>query len=97
MNRVDKFKQIRNKKRKYYLAVSVFFILLTAGIFCADYSINDIMKDEEGIAIISLYKTGNTNYRLSIMNKGLDLDTGYLSKDYEKLKMLVIRLLKPES
>lgn len=49
MNRAEKFKIIRNRRRNMILTITLFVLITVSGIMLVDYSFNNIMKIEKTI------------------------------------------------
>jgi len=49
LNRAEKFKIIRNRRRNMILTITLFVLITVSGIMLVDYSFNNIMKIEKTI------------------------------------------------
>lgn len=92
MGRVEKFKELRNLRNKYLFSVFLFLLLLTAGICTADYSINGLMGGQRGLDII-VFKNNNSYLEIKFMNQKIYLNTQYVSRDLDRLRQEVKKLL----
>jgi len=59
MNRLEKFRYIRNIRRRNRLAVVLSFLLLFSGILVADSSMNRLMNRESGPGWFTWHLTGH--------------------------------------
>jgi len=85
LGRLEKFKQKRNLRRKYFLAALLFFLLLTAGLLSVDYSTNFLINGQHGIAMVA-FSNKEANLEVAFMNKKLYINTQYINRDLKKLK-----------
>jgi len=83
LNRVEKFREIRKIKRKVAVSFLLFMLILLIGTGVADYSVNNLMKNEKSVNIISFHD--NSEYfEINIMNFRLYFNTTYLDRDYHR-------------
>ncbi len=89
MNRLEKFRQSRNTRRKVAGILLLLFTLVSCGIAVADYSINSIMWNEKQLELFTVNKVDNSYYRISLMNQEVYLNVKYINRDMERLKEFV--------
>ncbi len=92
MGRVERFRQKRILRQKYLVSLIIFILLLSIGIGAADYSVNNLLGGEKKFNIISI-NNNKPNVELFFMNQKLVLDTEYVSRDLERLRQCLSRLL----
>ena len=85
MNRLERFRQERIRKRKYTLVLLLCLALLVLGIGTADYAVNSIMKNDNSIGIISVRRT-ESYIEFSFLNRKLYLNTSYIKEDLRNLR-----------
>ena len=93
MNRVERFKEVRKLKRKYMLVVLFLILFMISGICIADYSINNLMYDDNHIEVISIHNSG-AYLEISILKSKIYINTTSMKKDYEKVKGLITGLFR---
>ncbi|MGI6777466.1 MAG: hypothetical protein ACOX7R_05440 [Acetivibrionales bacterium] len=84
MNRVEKFRNIRREKRKYMFILLLCILLLTSGLCAADYSVNSLMKNDNGIRLITFEYNGSYA-KLSLLNSSIYINTSYISRDLGRI------------
>lgn len=92
MNRLEKFKEIRRYRRKIAASFFLSASLLLTGTFITDRSVNSLVRDVEGIEIISIINSGSY-IELSFMNQKLYFNTTYLNRDYSRVRDGIANLL----
>ena len=88
MGRVEKFKQMRALRHKYFISVIIFVTLLTAGICVADYSVNSLLGVDGGLKVFSVNNSDN-KLEIIFMNQQLHFNMEYLNKDMGKLRQFL--------
>jgi hypothetical protein len=85
LSRVERFRKIRKFKRKLVFTFVLSFFLLLTGTAVADYSINNLMKNEKGLGIVSF--THRDDYlEINIMGYTVHINTTHIRKDYKNIK-----------
>jgi hypothetical protein len=92
MNRLDRYRQMRALRRKFFFSFLMFFILLTAGISVADNSTNRLMRNENRISIVD-FKSRGAYYEVSFMNQRLLVNVQKIREDTDYLWQAVKRIL----
>lgn len=92
MNRLEKYKQIRNLKQKYLLSIFLFVMLLVSGMCIADYSTNKLMGEGNGINLFTM-KNNNSYMEIIFLNQRLYINTQYINRDIGRLKNEASKLL----
>jgi hypothetical protein len=92
MSRLEKYKQLRSLRQRYFISVLLFLFLLVTGICIADSSINGLMSGGSGLNLFSVKKYENS-LELVFMNKKLYLNTQYIQHDLQNLRREADRLL----
>lgn len=91
MGRVERFRQLRLIRQRYFYSIMVFVIILTLGICAADYSVNNLLGGRKGLGFISLDNYG-TYIEVGFMNQKVKIDTEYVNKDLDRIKQQAARL-----
>ncbi|ABN52559.1 MAG TPA: hypothetical protein DEF39_12975 [Hungateiclostridium thermocellum] len=86
MNRLEKFRYIRNIRRRNRLAVVLSFLLLFSGILVADSSMNRLMNRESGPGMVYMAPYGDTHYYIRFLNEDIYINVKYIKEDIKKLK-----------
>lgn len=86
IKRVEKFKQLKNKRKKYIFSFILFVFLLVGGICCTDYSISSLMYNKNNIQIFSFSKLDNYIIEIDFFDKKLYFTSFYIERDYQNLK-----------
>jgi ABC-type antimicrobial peptide transport system permease subunit len=94
MSRVEKFKQIRQLRKKYVLSFLLFFLLITGGLCITDYFVNNLMQDKKCIEIISFKNIKDSQIEISFMNQKVYINMTYVKRDYQRLKNAVENVYK---
>ena len=92
MNRLDRFKQKRNLRQKYFTAAFLFLFLLTSGILLVDESTNFLLSGKHGIRFVELNQMEN-RLEIVVMNEKLYINTQYIQRDLKHLKDKLHELL----
>lgn len=85
MSRLERFREIRNNRRKIFFLFLLSFLLLGTGICIVDYTTNFLMRNEKGIKIISFNKK-ETGIEIKLMNRLLWFDTSKLKNDFDYIR-----------
>jgi hypothetical protein len=85
MNRLEKFKQRRDLRKKYFLAAFLFLFFLTAGLFSADQATNSLMSGRQGIAFAE-WISQPAYLEIVIMNQKIHINTQYINRDLKRLE-----------
>ncbi|NLD49400.1 MAG: hypothetical protein GX660_19765 [Clostridiaceae bacterium] len=93
MSRVEKFRQIRKTRKKCFFAIIFTLILMLAGIYTVDYSLNGLMNKEEGFALVRIKPYSDNYYQVEVLGKCLYINAGYIKRDIEGIKEYFINLL----
>jgi hypothetical protein len=93
MKRVEKYRESRYVKRKFILSFLLFFSLTIIGLCASDYSVNNILKNEKKIKLVCIEKKDSNIYKLDILNKSIEINTTYISRDYDNLKKALTGLI----
>jgi hypothetical protein len=94
LSRVERFREIRKFKRKLVFTFMLSFFLLLTGTSVADYSINNLMKNEKRLGIVSF--THRDDYlEISIMSYAIHINTTYIKKDYKNIKDFLANFFGP--
>jgi hypothetical protein len=91
MGRLEKFRQARNIRHKYFLSAVIFLFLLVAGMVIADYSVNSLIEGDMGVSVFAVENSGKY-IEITFMNQKLYVNTQYINRDLGKLKLQVARL-----
>ncbi len=94
MGRLERYKIIRQTKIKYFFSFVLFFFILITGTITVDYCVNGISGNQAEIRLLSIEKVDDVVFRITFANKEFDLDTKYVSRDYNKIKSRLKNLLK---
>ncbi|KNY28098.1 hypothetical protein [Pseudobacteroides cellulosolvens] len=89
MNRVEKFKELRMRRRRLVLCIVLFVFIILAGFATVDYSLNSIMNNDKRIKMISFTRTNRSCINIGIMNINMNIDLRIINKSCEKLKKLL--------
>lgn len=92
MGRVEKYRQLRALRQKYFFSIVIFFTLFTAGFCAADCSVNSLMDGQKGLNFFTLNNYGSY-IEVVFMNKKIDIDTEYVNKDLNRLRQQASRIL----
>ena len=92
MNRVDRFKQKRNLRQKYFTAAFLSLLLLTSGILLVDDSTNFLLSGKHGIQFVELNHMENS-LEIVVMNRKIYINTQYIQRDMKHLKDRLHELL----
>jgi len=88
MNRLERYKNERLTRRKYFFSLLFIFTLLVSGLCIADASIKSVIGEETGPVLFSV--TNHQDYiKFEIMNREFYLNTEYISRDLKKLYFTV--------
>jgi hypothetical protein len=93
LSRVERFKEIRKFKRKLIFTFMFSLFLLLTGTSVTDYSINNLMKNEKGLNIVS-YTHHNHCLEISIMGYKMHIDTTYIKRDYDNVKDFLLNFFR---
>ncbi len=85
MSRLEKYRQLRGLKQRYFISVLVFLFLLVTGICIADSSINGLMAGGSGLNIFSVKNDGDS-VQVVFMNQKVYLNTQYIRHDMQRLE-----------
>lgn len=85
MGRVEKFRNIRAVRQKYFITAGIFILLLAAGMYTADYSISKLIGYDGGLGIFHVFNSGSS-FELVFMNQKLNFDLTYVNSDIEKVR-----------
>lgn len=96
MKRVEKFRQIRRRKRVYFLTFISCCFMVAVGTCIVDYSFNDILRGEKAFHIITFKNLNDSYFEINIMNNQILLNTRYVHKDMEKLNQILIKAFQRE-
>ncbi|HEY9059479.1 MAG TPA: hypothetical protein VIO64_03095 [Pseudobacteroides sp.] len=89
MNRVEKFKELRMRRRRSFLCVVLFVFIILGGFATVDYSLNSIMNNEKKIRMISFTRLKDSCINIAIMNMNMKIDLKIFDKSLNKLKKLL--------
>jgi len=89
MNRVEKFKELRMRRRRSFLCIVLFVFIILAGFTTVDYSLNSIMNNEKRISVISFKRINDSCISIGIMNMNMKIDLGIVNKSCDKIKKLL--------
>lgn len=92
MSRLEKYKQLRSLRQRYFISVLLFLFLLVTGICIADSSINGLMVGSSGLNIFSV-KNYEGSLQIVFMNQKVYLNTQYIQRDLQNLRKEADRLL----
>lgn len=95
MNRLEKYKQLRNLRQRYLISVLLFLFLLVTGICITDSSINGLMAGGRSPGIFSINNYGSS-LEVVFMNKKIYINMQYIRRDLENLRKEADRILKIE-
>lgn len=85
MSRLEKFRQARSIRHKYFLSAAIFVFLLVAGMCTVDYSVNSLIEGDRGVSVFNV--ANNERYiEITFMNQKLYINTQYINRDFVKLK-----------
>jgi len=88
VNRVEKYRRIREMKRRYILAVMLLFFILITGLSAVDSSNNYLMSGKRGIELVKI-ESQPEYIRVSFMNRNIYINTKYINRDLRKLKKIL--------
>ena len=89
MNRVEKFKELRMRRRRSFLCIVLFVFIILAGFATVDYSLNSIMNNEKRIRMISFKRVNDSCISIGIMNMNMKIDLGIVNKSCDKIKKML--------
>jgi hypothetical protein len=89
MSRVERFKEIRDRRRKYILSVSFVLIIMILGICTVDYSVNTILLDEKRLSLVTYQTLGEDELQISILNNKIPVNTTFIKRDFQRLKNIL--------
>lgn len=92
MNRVEKLKQIKIRRRRAVVVTVLLFSLIITGIGITDYSFNSLMKNQRRIEVISFKNLKDSSLEISVMNESITLNTKFIEKDLKSIKDRILRL-----
>lgn len=92
MNRLEKFRGIRNYRRKLFSSFFLFFFLLISGICITDSSVNGLMKNENSVRIIYV-NSKDSSIEINFMSRKVLINTTYISSDLSRFKNMIDNLL----
>lgn len=84
LGRLERYKEIRQNRRKIKSSIFLFFLVLVSGTCTADYAVNSLMKNEKRIEIIR-FENRHRYYEISLLNKRLYIDTESMKNDFMEL------------
>lgn len=88
MNRLEKFRQIRQVKRKFLSIVFLCVFLLISGICIVDYSVNSLIRNNKNVGLIEL-KSSKSYIEVCLLNNKLYINTSYINRDIKRIRKLV--------
>lgn len=91
MSRVERFKQARHIKIKYFIALFLFVTFVITGICAADYSINSLMQNEKRIGIVTMNSITENRIKVNIMNIEFFINTTYLNRDIKRINSYIMK------
>ncbi|HHV30061.1 hypothetical protein [Acetivibrio mesophilus] len=86
MNRLEKYRYIRNARRRCRLAIIFSFLFLFSGIFIADSSMNNLMNRKNGLGMFSITPHGDSHYNVKFLNEDIYINVKYIREDINRLK-----------
>lgn len=86
IRRLEKFREARRSRRRYLCAFLLFFLLVMLGVCIADFSINNMMKNQSGIELVHFQKINESFLEISLLDKKFYIDTSYVNRDFQNLK-----------
>ena len=92
MSRYERFRNARYERRRHAAVILIILILFLSGIFTVDYSLNNLIKDENRISILTYRRVGNSYTEFGIMNQKFCVNTEYISNDFLRLKMMLTKV-----
>lgn len=94
MGRVEKFKEVRMTKVKFVASILLFVVILSVGIMAVDYSLNSIVTNNSTINVLKIVKVAENKLEIDFANKKYSLNTTYINRDLNRLKLRFSQLLK---
>ncbi len=94
MNRVQRLKEIKARRRRLTGFTVLLFSLIFIGIGITDYSFNSLMENEKRIKIISFKNCGNSRLEISFMNKSIYMNTRFIERDLHNLKAKMLKIIE---
>jgi hypothetical protein len=91
MGRLEKYREMRHLKHKYYYSVLLFAVLLVSGLFITDYATNKLMSDVGRLQIVYI-KSADSRLEINLMNYKFYINTSYVNRDLRKLKNILSTL-----
>lgn len=85
MNRVERYREIRKRRRKFSCTILLCFLITAFGIFMVDYSINQSLTNEGELKVVYFNSSDDGLLELNMMNKKVTLNMYYLRRDLENL------------
>lgn len=86
MNRLEKYRYIRNGRRRCRLAITLSLLIMLSGIIVADSSMNSLMNRESGLGIISIRPYGDSHYYIEFLNEDIYINVKYIKEDIKSFK-----------
>lgn len=93
MSRLEKYKEIRQIRRKYFISVSLVLLLLISGLTLADNSLNYLMTGERRPGVFSINQKDDLYLEVRCFGYKFDINTFYIKRDYQNLKNSIEKLL----
>ena len=93
MKRVEKYRQKRIARKRYFTALLILAVLLAAGILAVDCSTNYLVSGREGVALASLENRGDYLV-ITVMNHKFLINVKYISRDLKNLKKRIDGIVK---
>ncbi len=93
MSRLEKYKGIRQIRRKYILSVSLVLVLLISGLSLADSSVNYLMTGEKQPGVFSIHQKDELHLEVRCFGYKFDINTFYIKRDYQNLKNSIEKLI----
>lgn len=90
---MEKFRQKRIIKKRYFAALLLFVFLLVAGLLTVDYTTNHLLLDRRQIAMAA-WNNQKSVIEITVMNKKIYVNTQYINRDLKNLREKFADLLK---
>ncbi|MGE5612828.1 MAG: hypothetical protein ACM3XR_00315 [Bacillota bacterium] len=96
MSRVEKYRQKRMARKRYFTALLLLAVLLAAGILMVDCSTNYLVSGREGVALASVDNREDCIV-ITVMNHKFLINTKYISRDLQNLKKKIDSLIRGQA
>ena len=85
MNRVDYYRQLRQRRRRCLISIVLFIMFVFAGIYAADYSTKKLMGDSVTASLFGVYNYENY-VELELMNRKVYINKSHIQNDLKSLR-----------